>query len=218
MSVTPQVLLSTIARERCVASIKELPAFSFNSGKHLHNASVLVPLCVQKGEVSLLYTLRSSNLKNHSGQVSFPGGKRDRGESVVETALRETEEEIGISRERIDIWCEMPEVQGRNKELLITPVVGEILNFDPVTLRPNVDEVDEIFTVPMKDLCDVRNHAHVKFEKHILPIFLYEKHKIWGITGLITHLFLQCFLPCDVYNVDFLRKQFKLHELMPSKL
>ncbi|CAK1587187.1 unnamed protein product [Parnassius mnemosyne] len=218
MSLTPQILLSTIARERCVANIKELPAFSFNSGKIKENASVLVPLCVQNGEVFLVYTLRSSNLKNHSGQVSFPGGKRDRGETVVETALRETEEEIGISREKIHIWCEMPQVQGRNKDILITPVVGEILNYDPLTLRRNVDEVDEIFTVPMKNFCDVRNHAHLKFEKHILPIFLYEKHKIWGITGLITHLFLQCFLPPDVYNVDFLRKRIELQELQSSKL
>ncbi|XP_013179729.1 PREDICTED: nucleoside diphosphate-linked moiety X motif 8, mitochondrial isoform X1 [Papilio xuthus] len=218
MSLSPQVLMSSVARERCIANIKELPGFFFNKEKPKHNASVLVPLCVQNGEVYLLYTLRSSNLKNHSGQVSFPGGKKDEGESVVETALRETEEEIGVSPEKIDVWCEMPQVQGRNKDMLITPVVGEIINFDPNALRRNFNEVDEIFTVPMKELCDVRNHAHLKYEKQPIPIFLCEKHKVWGITGLITHLFLQCFLPPEVYKGDFLRKRFALDELLPSKL
>ncbi|XP_068617866.1 mitochondrial coenzyme A diphosphatase NUDT8 [Battus philenor] len=218
MSLAPQILLSTAARERCVANIKEIPAFFFNTKKPKYNASVLIPLCVQNGEVHLLYTLRSSNLKNHSGQVSFPGGMSDEGESVIETAVRETEEEIGIERKKIDIWCEMPPVQGRNEDILITPVIGEIVNFDPASLQPNVDEVEEIFTVSMKELCNVNNHAHLKFKKHPLPIFLYDRHKIWGITGLITHLFLQSFLPSDVYNVDFLRKKFELNELMPSKL
>ncbi|XP_013148113.1 PREDICTED: nucleoside diphosphate-linked moiety X motif 8, mitochondrial [Papilio polytes] len=218
MSLSPQVLLSSLARERCVANVKELPGFFFTKEKPKDNASVLVPLCVQNGEVYLLYTLRSSNLKNHSGQVSFPGGKKEEGESVVETALRETEEEIGVPASNIDVWCEMPQVQGRNKDMLITPVVGEIINFDPTALRRNFNEVEEIFTVPIKELCDKRNHAHLRYEKHPIPLFMYEKHKVWGITGLITHLFLQCFLPSEVYKGDFLRRKFELDELMPSKL
>lgn len=216
MPLSPKVLLSNAARERCVASLSQLPALVHSDVKPHSNASVLVPLCVVDGEVCLLYTLRSSNLKNHSGQVSFPGGKTDGDESVIDTALRETEEEIGVSRKDVHVWGTMAPVQGRNKDMLITPIVGEIKNFDQNSLIPNVGEVEEIFTVPMSALCDVNNHAYLAY-KPPLPIFMC-KHNIWGITGLITHMFLECFLPENVYKVDFMRKKFELDELMPSKL
>lgn len=216
MSLSPQVLLSNIAREQCIAKIKKLPIFIKNVQKY--RAAVLVPLCVENGEVCLLYTLRSTNLKNHSGQVSFPGGMMDENETVFDTALRETEEEIGVPRKSIDVWDEMPWVQGRKKDLIVTPVVGLIRNFDMKSLQPNPDEVEEIFTVSMKDLCNKDNHAHFKFNGHMLPIFLSEKHKIWGLTGLVTHLFLQSFLPENEYKVEFDKKEFTFDELMPSKL
>ncbi|XP_028168234.1 nucleoside diphosphate-linked moiety X motif 8-like [Ostrinia furnacalis] len=216
MSLSPQVLLSSIARERCIAKLKELPII-FNL-KTKQSAAVLVPICVDKGKVCLLYTLRSSKLKNHSGQVSFPGGKMDENETIFDTALRETEEEIGIPKADIDVWSEMPKVIGRNKEVLISPVVGLVKNFDVNKLKPNLDEVEEIFTIPMEVFCDPTNHAHNLYEKNILPIFFNEKHTIWGITGLITHFFLQCFLPENEYKVDFLRKKLTFAELMPAKL
>lgn len=216
MPLSPKVLLSQSAKERCVANLAQLPAIIHSDVKPQTNASVLVPLCVVDGEVCLLYTLRSSNLKNHSGQVSFPGGKTDGEESAIDTALRETEEEIGLSRKDIDVWGTMAPVQGRNKDMLITPVVGEIKNFDEKNLIPNVHEVEEVFTVPMRELCNINNHAHLAY-KPPLPIFMC-KHKVWGITGLVTHMFLECFLPENLYKVDFMRKKFELHELMPSKL
>ncbi|KAL0821991.1 hypothetical protein ABMA28_005377 [Loxostege sticticalis] len=217
MPLSPQVLLSSLARERCIAKLKELPILFTRKSKQ--TASVLVPICVDNGKVCLLYTLRSSNLKNHSGQVSFPGGKSDENETIFDTALRETEEEIGIPKADIDIWCEMPKVMGRNKEVSITPVVGLITHFDVNKLKPSLDEVEEIFTVPMDVLCNPANHAHLVYEKtNIIPVFNNDKHTIWGITGLITHLFLQCFLPENEYKVDFMRKKYELAELMPAKL
>lgn len=215
MSFSPQVLLSSAARERCVSNLKQLPYLVFNDSTI--NAAVLVPLCVVDGEVNLLYTLRSSNLKSHSGQVSFPGGKRDGDETVVQTALRETEEEIGVPRENVEVWTEMSTVQGRNSEILITPVVGVIKDFSMDQLTANVSEVEEIFTVPMSELCNPNNHAHLDY-KPPLPVFVCGRHKIWGITGLITHMFLNCFISEEVYKVNFKRKKYKLDELMPSKL
>ncbi|XP_049876424.1 mitochondrial coenzyme A diphosphatase NUDT8-like [Pectinophora gossypiella] len=218
MSFSPKVLLSSSSRERCVARVKELPTLAFFEEKPTTLASVLVPLCVVGDEVHILYTKRSMNLKIHKGQVSFPGGKMDNNESVVETALRETEEEIGVAREDVDVWGQMSGIQGRNKDMLITPVIGEIKNFKMDKLTPNPQEVEEIFTVPISALCNTENHAHLEF-KPPLPVYMYGKHKIWGITGLITHLFLQCLLPENVYRVDFLRKKFTLSELtMLSKL
>ncbi|KAJ2940430.1 hypothetical protein O0L34_g112 [Tuta absoluta] len=216
MAFSPRVIFSKTSKEKCVANLKELPKFVRTTGKQY--SSVLVPMCVINDEVHLLYTKRSMNLKNHSGQVSFPGGKMDGNETVTETALRETEEEIGVPSQDVDIWGQMPMVQGRNLDMLITPVVGVINNFDFNKLVPNDQEVEEIFTVPLSALSNPENHAHLEY-KPPLPIFLHGKHKIWGITGLITHMFLQSLLPEETYihKVDFMRKMFTLDECMPLK-
>ncbi|CAG9564498.1 unnamed protein product [Danaus chrysippus] len=218
MSLSPQILLSNKVREKCVAKFKELPSYIQTENLSKPRAAVLVPLFTQNGEVHLLYTLRSSNLKNHSGQVSFPGGKVDENESLIETALRETHEEIGVPASSVDIWGEMPPMQGRDGNILITPVVGVIKDLDVKKLNPNIHEVAEIFSVSMSSFCNKNNHAHFKYNDIMLPVFLSGNHKIWGITGLITHMFLQCFLPKELYKVDFSRKKFTLDELLPSKL
>ncbi|KAG6450648.1 nudix hydrolase 3 [Manduca sexta] len=218
MALASELLLSSVARQRCVSKLKEVPVFVKDWINFKSEAAVLVPLCVQNNEVCLLYTLRSSNLTNHSGQVSFPGGKMDKSETVFETALRETEEEIGVPRESVDIWGKMNKIQGRNRDIIITPVVGLIQNYSFSKLQRNADEVEEIFTVPMSTFCDVNNHASFEYENLMTPVFLGAQHKIWGITGIITHFFLQCFLPSDVYKVDFTRKKYLMDELMPSKL
>ncbi|XP_050677245.1 mitochondrial coenzyme A diphosphatase NUDT8-like [Leptidea sinapis] len=214
MSLSAQKLLSSAARERCVSRLRDQPHFLYETGIPKVKAGVLVPLCIVNDEVHILYTLRSKQLKAHKGQVSFPGGKMDMGEDIIETALRESEEEIGLPRESVDIWCEMSPIQGLDKNMLIIPVVGEIKNFDNLSLIPNEDEVEEIFTVPIQHLSNPENHAHLKYEKQMVPIFENGKHKIWGITGFITHLFLQCFLPSGSYMVDFDRKHYKINELV----
>lgn len=218
MSLSPQELLSNIAKETCISRLKDLPVFTGINITPKNKAAVLVPLFLKGDELHLLFTLRSMRLKSHSGQVSFPGGKLEENESVFDAALRETEEEIGVPTQLVDIWCEMPPVQGANKDMLITPVVGIIKELSVDNLNINVYEVDEVFSVPMSELCDTSKHAHLKFDGVLTPVFIHKKHKIWGITGLITHLFLQCFLPSDLYNPDFTRKRYTLEELMPSKL
>ncbi|KAM3957958.1 mitochondrial coenzyme A diphosphatase NUDT8 [Aphomia sociella] len=218
MSFTPNAILTNAVRERCLANFKELPGFFVKEEKPDKIASVLVPLCVDNEEVCLLYTLRSSNLKSHRGQVSFPGGKLDNNESIIDAALRETEEEIGVDRNDIDVWGEMPQVTGRDNSLLISPVVGLIKNFSMNNLHPNIDEVEEIFYVPLSSLCNRKYHGCFQFNNISLPIYFHEKFKIWGITGLITHFFLQSLLPETLYNFDFKSKKYTLDELMPSKL
>lgn len=226
MAMLPEILLSKAARARCIANIKELPIFiSPDSPFYIapdspdrKQASVLVPLCVINEEVCLLYTLRSPHLSSHSGQVSFPGGKRDHMESVFDTALRETEEEIGFPREFVEIWAEMNPLQGRDRRMVITPIVGLLRNFDFNNMKINADEVDEAFSVSMAAFCDNNNHAHFVFKNLPLPVYLCGKHKIWGITGMITHLFLSAFLPSDLYNPNFLNKSFDIEDLLPAKL
>lgn len=217
MSMTPQALLSNTSKEQCIQKLNELPSFITNNKLKI-NAAVLVPLCVVDNEVCLLYTLRSSNLNSHKGQVSFPGGRMDPGETVYDTAVRETEEEIGFRSEDIEIWSKMSPLQTRSQDKVLVPVVGLLKNLDMKKLKPSVDEVADIFTVPMKVFCDKKYHASFGYNKLPVPVFEGGKHRIWGITGIITHLFLQSFLPEEVYQTDFTKKEYKLEELLPSKL
>lgn len=216
MSLTPQELLSVSSKKQCLMKLKDLPAFVTSSDTDTQtNAAVLVPLCVVDGEVCILYTLRSSNLKTHGGQVSFPGGKQDGNETPVETALRETEEEVGVPSRNVDVWGIMSTVQGKNSNILITPVIGVINNFHMNMLQINTDEVEEVFTVPMSSLCNPQNHGHLDFTPR-LPVFVHGKHKIWGITGWITQAFLYCFLPN--FKMNFNHHKFTYNELFSSKL
>lgn len=219
MNLNPGTLLSSAAKEKCIVNLSELPSFKYSRGGTSKNtASVLVPICVDRGEVCLLYTLRSTKLNSHSGQVSFPGGKIDENETVFDAALRETEEEIGVPAKDVEIWAKMADVRGRDANMIITPVVGEIKDFDMNKLRPNVDEVADIFTISMEVFCDPENHGCLMYNNICIPVFNGGKHRVWGITGMITHLFLQSFLPNYLYTPDFLKKEFHMNELMPAKL
>ncbi|XP_011550449.3 mitochondrial coenzyme A diphosphatase NUDT8 [Plutella xylostella] len=211
-----ETLLSSSSREKCVANLRDLPTSTYSNKTPTLTAAVLVPICVVDGEVSLLYTLRSAQLKRNSGQVSFPGGKTDDGETSVHTALRETEEELGIPRHTVDVWGTMPPVQGADKNMVIHPVVGMIKDFNMSQLNPSEDEVEAVFTVPVKQLCDPSTHGHYEFKEQPLPVFLSGNYKIWGITGYITHSFLKCFVESDMANANFLGRKYELHELMPN--
>lgn len=218
MSFSPQELLSASSKEKCLMKLKDLPLF-VKSDNSLTNAAVLVPICVMDGEVCILYTLRSSNLKAHAGQVSFPGGKQDGDETAVETALRETKEEIGVTSRNVDVWGVMSTVLGRNADIHITPVIGVINNFNINALKINTHEVEEVFAVPMSSLCNPQNHGYFDIESELLrslPVFLHGKHKIWGITGFITQIFLYCFLPD--FKMNDKGQKFTFKELLPPKL
>ncbi|KAJ3645358.1 hypothetical protein Zmor_023024 [Zophobas morio] len=164
-------------------------------------AAVLIPLCVINDKVSLLYTLRAANLKSHRGQVSFPGGMEDAGDkSVVETALRETQEELGIGPELVEVWGKGNIVT--NHVASVMPVVGvlKISNLQK-DLSVNPGEVKEVFTVPLEVLCDPQHVRHTQFRaNYSLPVYTGGKRKIWGLTAIITHLFLRAMLSREEYN------------------
>ncbi|KAG6450647.1 hypothetical protein O3G_MSEX006689 [Manduca sexta] len=206
-------IFSFASRERCMTKLKKI-SFSKQNPKLEATAAVLVPLCRVEGVPSLLYTVRSSTLRTNSGQVSFPGGKTDKNETAIETAIRETREEIGLSPQKIEVWGEGSPVPGRNFKIMITPVVASIQELKPQDLKVNTNEVSEVFTVPIETLCDSKNQYYTQFKNgYILPVFVAEEYKIWGVTAYITHLFLSGILSKDVYKNEWIKKKIVIDNL-----
>lgn len=150
-------------------------------------AAVLVPLFWQDGEIHLLLTKRSEQLKHHSGQVSFPGGGFDESDITIrQAAIRETEEEIGITSDFIDVVGYLEDVVTISG-FHVTPFVA-ILK-DGFTISENKAEVAEVFSVPLKFFtneanCEKRS-ADYKGKNVHYYVYQYEKHTIWGVTAEI---------------------------------
>jgi 8-oxo-dGTP pyrophosphatase MutT (NUDIX family) len=155
-------------------------------------AAVLVAVIDHPGEPTVLFTRRTPHLKAHSGQISFPGGRTEPTDPGVEfTALRETQEEIGLPPERVEILARLPEYFTRTG-FRVTPVVGVVR--PPLELVPDAREVDEIFEVPLAFILDPANHRRASREIGGRAAHYYEiEHNgriIWGATaGMIVNLY-----------------------------
>ena len=112
-------------------------------------AAVLVPLVPAGSDIEVILTLRTESLPTHKGQVAFPGGRFGPryDESLVDTALREAEEEIGLRRGDVEIVGSLPDVQTMSSRFVITPLVGRIPADYPFVLDPG--EVAEVFAMPL---------------------------------------------------------------------
>ncbi|MEO3693713.1 CoA pyrophosphatase [Roseateles paludis] len=121
-------------------------------------AAVLVPLVVRDDGLHLLLTRRTDHLRDHAGQISFPGGKSEPEDpGPVGTALRETEEEIGLAREHIDVIGQLP-VYATVTSFQVTPVLALVR--PPFALTLDASEVAEAFEVPLHFLMNPAHHRH----------------------------------------------------------
>lgn len=155
-------------------------------------AGILVPITDNHAEPEMIFTLRSSNLKTHRGQVSYPGGKRDPDDSsLVATALRETHEEIGLPPDQVRIVAPLSQVMSRYG-ILVTPFVGVVPEDHP--LDPNPDEIESVFRVPISFfLEDQRERTDtLSFLNHTLyvPCYRWERYQIWGLSAVVLVDFL----------------------------
>jgi 8-oxo-dGTP pyrophosphatase MutT (NUDIX family) len=155
-------------------------------------AAVLIPLVLQSDGLTVLPTQRTDHLHDHAGQISFPGGRMDSGDlSPNATALRESEEEIGLDRDGVEIIGQLPQyltVSGYS----VTPVVGLVKPQAEYIL--DTFEVADIFEVPLHFLMDPANHQVRVWESDLgsrrfysMP---YENRFIWGATaGMLRNLY-----------------------------
>jgi 8-oxo-dGTP pyrophosphatase MutT (NUDIX family) len=157
----------------------------------LRSAAVLVPLIAHDNGMTILFTERAEELNAHAGQISFPGGRVADGERAPEqTALRETEEEIGVPPSEIEI---IGRLNGHDTSTgyRVIPVVG-ILN-PPLVLNPDPGEVARIFEVPLDFIADPANHVTdtrvIRGRERKFRAMPYGDDYIWGLTARILYDF-----------------------------
>ncbi|MGI6851937.1 CoA pyrophosphatase [Mesorhizobium sp. 1B3] len=158
----------------------------------LRDAAVLVPVVDHGEQATLLLTKRAEQLRSHSGQVAFPGGRIDPTDgSPEEAALREAEEEIGLDRSFVDVIGRMPDyVSGSGYR--IAPVLSVVRPGFFLTI--NRDEVDDAFEVPLSFLMDPANHSRDsrmwENKERFFYTMPYGERYIWGVTaGIIRTLY-----------------------------
>ena len=205
--LTPLTDLKSTLRSRLLSSPCHAPANDWRLGKvsearkrrlrkffpeHPTPAAVLVPLVDRGDDLGILLTVRSSALKHHAGQISFPGGRIESIDTdPLCAALRETEEEIGLGRDRIEVAGYLPDhlvITGYR----VTPVVGFVA--PGFTVAPDPTEVVEVFEMPLSVVLDERNHVptvrHFEGEAVHFIDFPYGPHTIWGATaGMLMTLY-----------------------------
>lgn len=154
-------------------------------GKPGRPAAVLCPVVLRQHGLTLLFTQRAAHLKHHAGQVSFPGGKQEpQDHNLLATALRETEEEIGLHQRHIEIIGTLPRYRTISK-FAVQPYVGLVT--PPFSLTLDSNEVDRVFEVPLAYMANKANHhthwVERKGQQHPVYFIPWQGVNIWGATA-----------------------------------
>jgi 8-oxo-dGTP pyrophosphatase MutT (NUDIX family) len=186
-----------IGRVTSPADLRELlldpeEAAAMDSTGGSTDAAVLIPLYLDGGELHAVYTKRRDDLSKHAGEISFPGGRPDfPGEDLMVTALRESEEEIGLPRDEVEVVGALPPVGTFVTGYKIHPYVGAIRAGHEWTMQPT--EVEVILELALRDV--IAGHEMKRLLKKGVPIktptYTVDGNLIWGATGRITQLLLK---------------------------
>ncbi len=157
-------------------------------------SAVIVPLSYREGECHIFFTERSDEVNFHKGQICFPGGTREPGDaSLLDTALREANEEIGLDAKDVEVLGELDD----NLTVTTGYVISPFIAFIPYPYPFKVDrrEIKEIFSVPLSALMDeaIFREELQSFDGETMPVYFYEYegHVIWGATARILKRFIE---------------------------
>ncbi len=178
-------------------ALERHPPRTISRGK-LRASAVLLPLYVKNAEDTVLFTRRTEHLNHHRGEISFPGGGRHPEDAdLAATALRETEEEMGIRSEDVQILGRLDDfisVHGYH----VVPFVGNFPH--PYPFRINHDEIAEVIEVPLARLRDpaIFREENWQHRGRRFPVCFYtvDEHEIWGLTAAILRQFLKRMYEC----------------------
>jgi 8-oxo-dGTP pyrophosphatase MutT (NUDIX family) len=161
----------------------------------LPRAAVLVALYENAGVHHVLFQVRTELVEHHKGQISFPGGAQDPSDAdLVTTALRETEEEIGLQREHVEVWGQLDDIVTISN-FIVTPYVGLVTRAGPYPFAPSGYEVAELLEVPLPHLHapSTLNREPSPWRDRLVPPPSYQfgEHVIWGATARMLQRFLE---------------------------
>jgi 8-oxo-dGTP pyrophosphatase MutT (NUDIX family) len=185
--VTLAALAAAVRAHRAVSfPVDTIPAGHLPAGGLAH-AAVLVPVFEQAGEVGVLLTRRPATMRRHAGQISFPGGRVEPGETALEAALREAHEEIGLPPGRAEVLGALSETIVHRTAFRLTPWVASVPYPYPYAAAPG--EVEELLAVPLAALSAPGGHRVEQIEVWGMRVqdhrFLFGADEIWGATGRV---------------------------------
>lgn len=176
---------------RALAAAPSRTLIAWSNATAVDEAAVLLALFEEAGEAWVVMTRRAAHLRRNAGDVAFPGGRRDPGETLEENALREAHEEIGLDPASVTIIGELDHFITVTGATEMVPFVG-VLPGRPTELTANPGEVDAVLMVPLRDLlADGSHRAEVWGEGRVMHLFDLEHDIVWGATARLLHRFLE---------------------------
>ena len=156
-------------------------------------SAIVLPVFLKNGEYYILFIKRAETVKDHKGQISFPGGRyEEQDRSLLETALRECEEEIGLPKEKIEVLGELDECATRTTNYRIATFVS-LISY-PFNFTLDKHEIEKIIEIPISAFSGYCGKAQMK-TRDGTPEYYYEGECIWGATAIILKQFLELIDP-----------------------
>lgn len=167
----------------------------------LGEAAILLALTQNQENPGIIFTKRAEHLNSHRGEVAFPGGKWEEGDSdLLATAMRETEEEIGLPPQQVNMIASLPVMKTRH-QVRVRPYVGLIP--EGLSLVANPAELDAVFEVPVRYLLDPSNLTTDHFVgpdySLRMPCYIYQSYRIWGFSLVVLTDFLNLTLNAGIH-------------------